>query len=117
PLSAMNIGGTTTFNVTNLPTVTTSGDQTYNAAVTLSKDTTLTSNATGNIHFVSTVDGAKALTLTTGGTATFDVAVGNGTALTSLTTTGSTTAAINGGSVKTSGVQSYAGPVTIGTSD
>jgi hypothetical protein len=81
----------TTFNVTVSPTVTTTGDQDYSGAVTLSKNTTLSSSGGGNITFNSTVDGAHTLAVNTSGDEIFNGLVGNGTALTSLTTDGSGT--------------------------
>ena len=100
-------------------TVKTNGNQTYTGAVTLGAGTTLNSNASGssngNVTFAGagTVDGAETLTLTSGtGTDTFGGAVGNGTALTSLADTAATIA-VNGGTVKTNGNQTYTGAVTL----
>src|SRR5262249_56388096 len=62
--------------------VKTTGDQTYNDAVVLSKDAALTSTAAGNVTFNTTVDGNHSLTVNTSGLTTFNGAVGNSTALT-----------------------------------
>jgi filamentous hemagglutinin family protein len=104
--TAFNSGGT----------VTTTGKQTYNGALTLGVDTTLASSgagANGNISF-QTVDGAQALTVNTAGTTTFGGAVGNNQALTSLTTDAAGTTALNGGTVTTTGGQAYNDNVTLG---
>ena len=104
--TAFNSGGT----------VTTTGTQTYNGALTLGVDTTLSSSgagANGNISF-QTVDGAQNLTVNTAGTTTFGGAVGNNQALTSLTTDAAGTTALNGGTVTTTGGQTYNDSVTLG---
>ncbi|HKF73063.1 MAG TPA: hypothetical protein VKB68_15025, partial [Stellaceae bacterium] len=87
--------------------VTTTGAQTYDGPVVLSTNDLLTGSA---ITFGSTVDGAFGLTAAAAVT-TFEGSVGSGTALTSLTVTH--TADLNGGSVTTTGAQSYDGPVTL----
>ena len=61
----------------------TTGAHTYNDALTLSADTTITGVAN---TFASTVDGPGALTVNASGTTTFSSAVGGTTALASLTT-------------------------------
>src|SRR6202043_3099295 len=111
------VGGTTALTsvTTDAPgttdinggSVKTTGDQTYNDAVLLSADATLTSTGSGNIDLASTVDGAHNLVVDTGGTTTFGGAVGGTTALTSVTTDAPGTTDINGGSVKTTGDQTY----------
>jgi hypothetical protein len=135
-------GGSTVFNVAaaNTPSVTTSGAQTYNDAVTLQQNTVLTSTASGNVTFNSTVDavaaGGQSLTVNTGGTTTFgdnagDDRVGATNALSSLTTDagGSTVFNIDpasvafnadpevvpavNGSVRTTGAQTYSDDVRI----
>ncbi|MFZ4859328.1 MAG: filamentous hemagglutinin N-terminal domain-containing protein [Desulfuromonadaceae bacterium] len=101
-------GGTT---VLNGGAITTTGAQTYNDAVTLGAAATLT--GVGN-RFVDTVNGAHALTINDSGTTTFSGAVGGVTALTSLATDAGGTTAINGGSMETSGAQTYSDAVTLG---
>jgi len=108
---SVNTGGTTTFNgavgpsVVSLTTdaagtageqtqinanITTSGTQVYGDAVVLQAGATLAVASTGNnsITFQKAVDGAANLSVNTGGTTTFNGAVGAGAAgaLTSLTT-------------------------------
>src|SRR5207237_1182032 len=78
-------------------------------------DAALTSTGAGNIGFGSTVDGAFALTVNTAGVTTFGGAVGGATALASLTTDAPGATALNGGSVTTTGDQSYSDAVTLGT--
>src|SRR5262245_35269338 len=65
--------GATAINTTG---ITTTGAQTYNDAVTLGANATLTSTGSGNIALASTVDGAQTLTVNTAGTTTFGGIVG-----------------------------------------
>src|SRR5262249_9790077 len=88
----------------NAGSVTTTGNQTYNDAVILTKDDTLSG---GNVTFNSTVDGAYSLTVNSAGTTTFNGAVGSGTALVRLTTDAPGTTDPNAGSVTTTGNQTY----------
>jgi hypothetical protein len=107
-----NAGGTTLINggsiTTGSPT-----SQVYNDAVVLGANTVLAA-LSGGITFASTLDGGYTLAVNTTGTTTFGGAVGGTTALTSLTTNKGGTTSINGGSVKTSGVQQYNDAVTLG---
>ena len=120
-----NAGGSVT-----LPSVTTSGVQSYGDAVTLSGTLYTTSNASfgitgstklaanttvstgsGTITFAGTADGGYALTANSTGDTLFSAAVGGGTALTSLTTNVGGTTSLQ--SVKTSGIQQYGDNVTL----
>ena len=103
-LASLSVSGTTDINA---GAITTTGDQTYSGAVTLSKDTTLFSG--GLVDFGGTVDGAQALSIT--GNAEFDDAVGGTTPLTSVSVSGTTD--LNGGAVSTTGGQTYTGAVTV----
>src|SRR5205807_9647565 len=103
--------GTTALNGGS---VSTTGAQSYGDPVTLGVNTTLTSTGSGNVSLANTVNGAFSLTVNTAGTTTFGAAVGGSTALTSLTTDAAGSTAINGGSVKTSGAQTYNDAVTLG---
>ncbi|MEK6243972.1 MAG: hypothetical protein AABM33_05660, partial [Pseudomonadota bacterium] len=87
--------------------ITTAGAQTYTGAVTLGSATTVT--GVGNT-FSSTVTGAQTLSIVDSGTTTFGGAV----SVASLTTDAGGTTAINGGSVTTTGAQSYGDAVTLG---
>jgi len=92
------------------------GAQTYNSAVDLKATTTLSAGA-GAIDFKGTVDSpatAYGLTANSTGATTFRGAVGGANALLSLTTNAGGTAVLNGGSVTTSGAQTYNDPVTLG---
>ncbi|HEX7385287.1 MAG TPA: hypothetical protein VF291_13305, partial [Burkholderiaceae bacterium] len=82
-------------------------------ALSLPTATTVRSGS-GNITF-STVDGAKALTVNTGGTTTFAGTVGGGTALASLTTDAPGTTHI-GAAITTSGAQTFNDPVVLDAS-
>ncbi len=87
--------------------------------MTLPHDAVLTSTGDGNVQFTSTVNGASALTINTGGVTEFDAAVGGSTPLASLTTDnqnhpGETTKILTA-SIDTTGNQSYGDPVTLGT--
>jgi len=108
-------GGTT---VLSGGSVKTTGDQIFNDAVTLSANTTLDSSSSGAITLAGAVDAAAAggssLTVNTAGTTTFSDAIGGVRALSSITTNASGTTAINGGSVQTTGTQTYNDPVTLG---
>ncbi len=113
--ASLTATGATTFSG---GTVTTSGFQTFNSALTLGADTTLTSSGNGDISFVLTVNGATAgayaLTVNTGGQTIFGGAVGNANPLLSLTTGNVGATQINGGTVTTTGFQTYGDAVTLG---
>ncbi|MCE3238393.1 MAG: hypothetical protein K0R24_1374, partial [Gammaproteobacteria bacterium] len=102
-----NAGGTL---VINGGSVTTSGAQTYNDALTLGAITHLTSTGSGNINLANTVNGSYALTLNTSGMTT----LGNTLNIASLITDTGGTTVMNGGSVITSGTQTYNDAVTLG---
>ena len=93
--------------------ITTEGPQTYNNPVLLTADTVLTAQFGSNITFVSTVDGAFALTVNTTGITAFDGPVGGVIALASLTTDAPGTTDLNGGIVNTIGTQTYSDPVLL----
>ncbi len=94
----------------------TAGAIAFNDNVRLSGTTTLT--ATGNVIFDGTVQSpgtAFALTVNTAGTTSFNFAVGgSGNPLASLTTDAPGTTHVNGGSVTTTGAQTYNDIVTLG---
>ncbi len=104
-----NAGGTT---VLSAGAITTGGAQTYNDAVTLGANTTLTSGS-GNITLGGTVNGAFDLTLNTTGTSTLAGIVGGTTALASLATDDGGTTVISGGTITTSGRQTYLDALTL----
>jgi len=119
------LGGTTALTsittdsvgstVLNSGTVTAVNAIVFNDAVTLGANTTVASTSNQNITFGSTINGNFSLTLNTTATTTLGGAVGNTTALASLTTDAGGTVAINGGSVGTgSGAQTYNENVTLG---
>jgi len=113
--------------------VSSTGAQTYTGAVTMGADATLSGNG---VSFASTVDGGHNLTVNSGaGNTSFAGAVGSTTRLGALTvdSSGATTfsstvraasvstdaagtLAINGGSVNTTGTQSYGERAVLGTS-
>ena len=107
-------GGTTALNTGS---ITTTGAQSFNDAVTLGANTTLTSTASGAITFASTINGdtanTRTLTLSTVGNQTFGGAVG-GTAPLASFATGTGAVALNGGVVNTSGTQTFNGALTLG---
>ncbi|NBR07360.1 MAG: hypothetical protein EBT92_16570, partial [Planctomycetes bacterium] len=107
---ATNSGGTTSLS----GTITTTGAQTYNDAVTLGANTILDAGV-GNISFGSTLNGAFSLNAKSSGITTFSGVVGGiGTALTSLIANSGGTTAINGGAITTTGAQTYNDAVTLG---
>src|SRR6185436_6521999 len=88
--------------------------QAYDGAVTVGNGvtTTLTSTGDATITFGNTVGGPGGLTVTTNGMTTFTGAVG-GTPLARLAVNGGGTTQINGGSVTTTGNQTYDDAVTV----
>jgi filamentous hemagglutinin family protein len=101
-------------------TITTTNNQTYNDAVTLGANASLTSTG-GVITFNNTVngltDGGQTLTVNGAngvvfGNDTTDI-VGGGNRLAALTVTGATT--LNGSAITTTGSQAYNSNVTLGT--
>ncbi len=87
------------------------------SAVDLATGAITITNNDDAINFVSTVDGGQTLSLANGaGTTTFGGAVGATTPLTSVTSDSTGTTAINGGSIATSGAQTYNDAVTVGAS-
>jgi filamentous hemagglutinin family protein len=115
PLASLMVdagGGTTSINTT---AVTTAGNQTYENPVSVGNNTTLTSNSSGAINFVSTLNGGHTVAISTAGAATFGGAVGGGTALTSLTlSNASGTTTVAAASVNTTGLQDFKNPLTLG---
>ncbi len=115
-LTSLDVVAGQAINFTN-GNVTTTGDQTYTGPSVLGAATTLTSNTNGTIT-LGAVTGAQTLTVSSAGTGSvvFAGAVGAGTgnALTSLEVTGGTAINLNGGSITTSGGQTYTGPVLLG---
>ena len=110
----------------NINKITTTGAQTFDGAVTVASNTTLTAGSTSLIYFKKTVTGSNPLTISTANSQ-FDGAV---TYLASLTTAASTSfnaninnvgtlstakANINCASVSTTGTQTYGGAVTVQT--
>ncbi|WP_293360681.1 filamentous hemagglutinin N-terminal domain-containing protein, partial [Microcoleus sp. CAWBG24] len=88
--------------------VTTTGTQTYNDAVTIANNPILSGS---ELTFNNTVDGGGDLTVkAASGNVTFTSAIGKTTPLTSLTANSKTSL---GGSVTTTGAQTYADAVTI----
>ena len=108
--------GTTVINGGQVSTTET---QTYNDAVTVGTMAALFDSdgagALGDITFVTTLGGGVDVTVNSAGTTTFTGTVGTTpAALTSLTTDAAGTTAINGGSVITTGTQTYNDDVTFG---
>lgn len=110
----------------NINKITTTGAQTFDGAVNVASNTTLTAGSGSLIHFKNIVTGSNSLIISTADSQ-FDGIVSN---LTSLTTAATTTfnanisglgalstaaANINCESVSTSGAQTYSGAVSVGT--
>ncbi len=106
-----NLNVTAPAGITLSKNVTSGGSQTYNNPVTLSASITTTGVGT---TFVSTINGAKSLTVNDVAVTTFGGIVGAITPLTSLTTNALGTTVINGGAISTTGAQTYNDSVTIG---
>ncbi|HSC07494.1 MAG TPA: MBG domain-containing protein [Steroidobacteraceae bacterium] len=130
---AVNTAGATTFSgvvgsATPLTGLTTDAGgttsigadiSTNNAAVSFGDAVTLTGASTistgaGAVTFGATLDGANALAVDSTGATTFSGAVGGATPIASLTTNAGGTTAINGGTVTTTGAQTYNDPTTLG---
>lgn len=91
--------------------ITTSGAQTYNNAVTLGANTTLTGSA---LTFASTLNGAFTLLANVSGATTFGGLVGGATPLTSITTDAAGSVVFNTTAITTSGAQTYNELATLG---
>lgn len=95
--------------------ITTSGDQNYGNAVVISDATSLFGS---NVIFGGTVDSdgmPRSLTISaTQGFAQFTSAVGSISALASLTVSSTQATRLNGGTIHTTGAQTYNGPVRLG---
>jgi filamentous hemagglutinin family protein len=120
PISATGAGSLTlTAGTIELQqNITTGGAQTYNGAVRLTNNITLTTSSS-NVVFYTTVNGtsagAQSLTVANGsGTIALGGNVGGSVALSSLNFSSSTATTLLGGSVTTTGSQNYAGSVSVG---
>ena len=131
-LKSLTVSGATTLNGGS---VATTGAQSFGGAVLLANAAQALSSGTGGIAFAGTLDGGQALTLSSGtGDVTFGGAIGSTSRLGALTVTsggqtrfaGSVTAAsvttdaagtlaLDGGSVDTTGAQSYGERAVLGT--
>jgi filamentous hemagglutinin family protein len=107
--NAISLAGPTTINTSSIST---SGAQIYNGAVTLGATSTLASTGNAAINFASTLNGGFGLTVNTAGTTTFGGSVGGSTALTSLTTDVAGGTSI-GADIRTSGAQTYNDAITL----
>jgi autotransporter-associated beta strand protein len=94
--------------------VVTSGSASFAGAITLGASASIGGNGSltlgGTVNDISA--GTSTLTQVGSGTLTFSNTVGATTALAAVTTSAGQTTAINGGSVRTTGDQSYGGSVT-----
>ena len=106
--SQVNLAGT--IQTTN--TLMSLGDA--GTPIVLTANTILSGNTAGAITLGGTVNGGYSLTVNTTGNTTFTRAVGNTTALTTLTTNASGTTYINGGAITTSSTQTYGDAVVLG---
>ena len=112
PLASLGVSGASSL-AGNVATA--GGGQNYGGAVTLAGDATLGESGGGAIAFAAAVDGARNLKVDSSGAATFGGAVGAVTALASLTVAnGAGTTVLNGGSVATTGAETFDNPVTLG---
>lgn len=108
--------GSSLLPLTGGGTIITAGNQVYTTAINLDAATTLGAIGSGGnaITFNSTINGNHSLTLNTPGTTTLGGAVGNTTPIGNLTIDAGGTTVINGGTVKTTGAQTYNDPVSLG---
>ena len=105
-LSQLAVSGTSTLN----GHVITSGGQSYAGAVTLGSDVALTTTTDGDVTFASSIGGAQALTVNSSGATTFGGAVD----VASVTTDAAGSLALNGGSITTTGAQTYGETAQLG---
>jgi filamentous hemagglutinin family protein len=92
-----------------------SGTITFTGPVALATGPIAVTTNNAAVTFTGTVNGAQTLTVNAGtGLTTFGGAVGVTSALTSVTTDSGGTTAINGGSIRTTGAQTYSDAVTLG---
>lgn len=108
-LSSLNVTGATNFNGGSIRT---SGAQTYNSAITLGSNTTITNTGANNVIFNSTINGSHNLSIDNAGTTRFNGAVGAITPLTSFLGSNNGIIEINGGTLATSGAQTYSNNTT-----
>jgi len=111
--TALNINGTARIAASS---VSTTGAQTYERAVTLENNSsTLTASS---LRIKGTIDGLSAgsqsLTIDTTGNTRLDAAVGANTSLGSVAIKAGSLS-LNGGSVTTAGAQTYNAPITLGS--
>jgi autotransporter-associated beta strand protein len=102
-----NAGGSTVISGGSIKTF---AEQFYNDSVILSTSTAVTTNS-NLVRFFQKLDGPGGLAIDASSTTTFSGAVGSITPLGSLATAGTTT--INGGTIITTGAQSYSGPIML----
>jgi len=102
----IRLGAAASF-INNSGTLTISGDAELNG-------NQLTVDGTGDTTFSGAVNGSGNLSKLGSGTVTFGNAVGDTTALTSLTANAAGATRVNGGAVTTSGNQTYSGSVVLG---
>ncbi len=87
--------------------------QTYNNAVVLGADTVLTETGGGDVSFNGTVNGAHKLTVNTSGVTRFSGAVGESSALSTLTTNSGGTTVLGAGTINTTGNQTYGDQIVV----
>jgi filamentous hemagglutinin family protein len=115
PMSFTAAGGITLNGAVGSSSAPATAQVDFNGPVTLAGGAISVTAGNAAVNFNGTVNGAQALTVNAGtGTTTFGAAVGATTALTSITTDAGGTTAINGGSVRSSGAQTYNDAVTLG---
>jgi filamentous hemagglutinin family protein len=100
----------------NTGTIRTTGNQTYTGSTTLIGDAVLTSTGGGTIQMGIVAGPAGTLTISSAGTGhvTLGGAIGGGGGLAKLIVTGGAGIALNGGTVTTTGDQTYSGASTLG---
>ena len=111
-MNSTNNSGLFVWGVSTIAgSITTGGNQNYLGGLTLAADTNVVSNSAG-INFASTIDGAYNLATSAPSFISLGGAVGKSFPLSSLTLT-SGSIQISGGSVATTGSQTFSGPVSI----
>ncbi|MGA2188063.1 MAG: YDG domain-containing protein [Steroidobacteraceae bacterium] len=118
PMTFNAVGGISVNGAVGNSSGPATGAITLNGPVTLATGAIAVTTNNADVTFTGTVNGSQTLAVNAGsGSTIFGGAVGGTTALSSLTTAGGGTTAINGGSVRTTGAQTYNEAVILGAAD
>ncbi|MES2673426.1 MAG: filamentous hemagglutinin N-terminal domain-containing protein, partial [Pseudomonadota bacterium] len=115
PMDFTALGGITLNGAVGNNTGIATGQIDFFSPVTLATGAVAITNNNAAINFASTINGAQALSLNNGaGTTTFTGAIGGSTPLGSISSDATGATIMNGGSIATTGAQTYNDAVTLG---